>query len=1529
MIKYFFIVILSVVFPLAGKSQSSSMAGIDQSVCSCDIQLKDVGNCCYELNIYFFDSTCSQLFFNQITVNSNFFPGLTCEIVSATAAQSTTTVSINASNDLATFSSSVNLVTPASLNGYVTIGTVCFANAPAGLTAFDLVASSTLPPAVQCGTQVEFVIPCQTAPPIITWDQLCGDSAYNAPTKIKQFGDGVYLAGVRTDNGLNYATFSKYDLTGSLQWIFELSEPSIFHDFEYVPATDEFLLVGATEPFQLNGVQQNNQSLLVKVDDAGGLVTTVARKYQQTGREHFNRITRHPNPKNPAFPYYIVGTINPASSPPPPSAHDLVTLANIDANGNFNWYNTYNYAAGSEMEVHRGIFPLTVGAAQGDLVITGNDISANDGILIRLEGQFGGVQAAYRYAAVLDIYDGVQLPNGDIALAGADFGNQMAFIGVLNANFALSMMRLSSILEFREIGLDSQERLYAVGPEKNVPNRNVMHRFVYNPLFTPPLTVAYQRYLEGPNDDAYALPKFSVTPAADFIFYADARREAPSVFGNFDLAAGVFNLNFTPECHKNFLGDRQFVVVPGQPISVMLQGLPTPSSTNVTAQPINYACQSFCDSCAVVADFNFSELTSPPCLTFEFIASATGTAPFQYTWNFDGNIVTGNNQVWTFPFPGVFTVCLTVTDANGCSNSVCKDVFAFDFIPPIIDCPDDITLGTDQGICAAAHSPLVTAIDDCDFNPTINCVLSGVTTGTFINTLYNKGTTTCDCKAMDFSGNFSDCIFNVTVLDNQLPVVVCPPAVVISALPACEGGATVTLLPPVTLTDNCPMVSYTSSHPVTDFYDCGDNVTVIYTATDMPGLVSTCSFPIVINCVCGQVTASDIECTATNPRVFSYSVTVQDLTGSTGVCTATVSTSQAGLTVVSNPAIWSGDIGTITGTVTVTAICIPNNISLVVNLSCPCPNGVVNCAIPFTFATPCCFEIEVDDAMVCEDAAQFSVPLVGCAMLPGVQQVRWYVSYLPCPPVGDPAWGVPYQVTNTCNDLLLLPEYLSGDVCVYAEVLQGACGGPCTLLTSNVATVTLCKPVNCSITSTTLPNLCSNAVPSVVTLAVNYTPVCGETVQWYNHAGVLPGQTGNTLSLNGLSLSGAPIVDPNGCWWEYLFGVNVNQLCGPETCEYRIRIYDNNAPVGILTLLPPDVLPLCPGEDAQIAYTPECATKPPDPPMWQWHTSTNGASYTPIASAGTMNPLFNTNKLYQDTWYKVTKNNGVCMQDEVVLKLDFYDPLTLGSFSANPLDLCMVTGFNLQVAVLSSSGCGYSVQWFKDGNPIATTTHTSSPASYVYMDATLNGDYSGNYYAVVTDVCCPDPKKKSVVVTVAPPCKAVVLGPCFRCEDEIVTLTGVIINPPAVGGCTYQWYIYNASMATYVLLLGETGTTLNVNQGNISYRFEANCNGCIKTVDFYLIQCLSVSVEEPGEGASLKIVPNPTSGLLTVILSAPAQEGTQIRITDTQGKVVQVIKAQTGIQEQGLDLSLLQSGIYFIQHLTGERLVGTAKVVKE
>ncbi|MFN0033624.1 MAG: HYR domain-containing protein [Saprospiraceae bacterium] len=946
--------------------------------------------------------------------------------------------------------------------------------------------------------------------------------------------------------------------------------------------------------------------------------------------------------------------------------------------------------------------------------------------------------------------------------------------------------------------------------------------------------------------------------------------------------------------------------------------------------------QVFCDQYeAPTCEVNFAWQPTPDCNGVELFANPlVGIGPFTYSWDFDGDNVedaTGENVILpSFP-PGVHTFCVTMTDATGCTASFCDVVEILpDVVPPPMDCPDDITLSTNTINCTAMYNPLITATDDCG-PVTLTCTLSGATSGTVTNTEYNLGVTIVTCTATDGSGNVSTCSFIVTVVDNTPPDINCPPPPALVDVAACLGGANVDF-GTATALDDCSQATITGSHVSGDFFPCGPTM-VSYTATDEAGNAATCDFTVNINCLCGEVSGADIECTA-NPNVFTFEVAVEDLTGSGGNCTLTVSNGgQTGVTIFGSPATWVGNIGTVTGTITLAPGCVPVNLFPVVTLTCQCPNGPVSCSLPFTLDVPCCRQIQVDDAEVCESAAQLLVPLNDCLVLPDVQQVRWYVAYAPCPPIGDPAWGTPYQVTNGCADLVLLPKYLTGDVCVYAEVLQGDCGGPCALLTSNVANINLCAPISSTITSITPWQLCSNAVPPFVTLTAAYDPAgCASAIQWYNHAGILLGQTGNTLTVTGLSFAAAPITGvPDDCWREYLYrAVITGQPCGDQSTEYRIRIYDNDAGVGTLTLLPPDVQPFCPGEDAQIRYEPECAAQPPAPAMWNWLISSDGSTYSPLTTAGAMNPLLSTNKRYYDTWYKVTKKNGVCIADELTLMIDVYDRLVISDFAAYSLDPCKETGVNLQVHIDSSSSCGVTIEWYKDGYVIHTSTSLAGVLNvYDYMDGSLNGDYSGNYYVVVTDLCCADQIVKSNVLTMDPPCRAVVLGPCSRCKDETVQLTGLNIDPPNGSTCNHQWYRYDTGSSTWVSLPGENGSTLTVVWPETKYKWETECGGCVKEVEFEFEQCGPFSgVAEP-QAAMLQVAPNPTTGQLTIWLPEPAKENTRVRIADAQGRLVLLLQTQLGANEQQLELGLLPSGIYFIQLWSGEGLLGMAKVVKE
>lgn len=80
-----------------------------------------------------------------------------------------------------------------------------------------------------------------------------------------------------------------------------------------------------------------------------------------------------------------------------------------------------------------------------------------------------------------------------------------------------------------------------------------------------------------------------------------------------------------------------------------------------------------------------------------------------------------------------------------------------------------------------------------------------VTPGTIVPYTFDVGTTLVTYYATDCAGNESLCSYNVTIEDNELPTMSCPSDMTVS-LPAnadCNVGASVDLVPPTNIFDNC------------------------------------------------------------------------------------------------------------------------------------------------------------------------------------------------------------------------------------------------------------------------------------------------------------------------------------------------------------------------------------------------------------------------------------------------------------------------------------------------------------------------------------------------------------------------------------------------------------------------------------------------------------------------------------------------------------------------------------------------------
>jgi hypothetical protein len=147
--------------------------------------------------------------------------------------------------------------------------------------------------------------------------------------------------------------------------------------------------------------------------------------------------------------------------------------------------------------------------------------------------------------------------------------------------------------------------------------------------------------------------------------------------------------------------------------------------------------------------------------------------------------------------------------------------------PVITNVPANIALNSNVGVCGATATwtaPTVT--DDQGCVTTISNFSPGA--------LLPLGVTTVTYTVTDVQGLSATASFTVTVTDNELPVVVPPATVTVTAaLNACTATAT---LGTATTSDNCSVATLTNN--ATGTYPIG-NTTVTYTVTDVNGNVGT------------------------------------------------------------------------------------------------------------------------------------------------------------------------------------------------------------------------------------------------------------------------------------------------------------------------------------------------------------------------------------------------------------------------------------------------------------------------------------------------------------------------------------------------------------------------------------------------------------------------------------------------------------------------------------------------------------------
>jgi len=245
----------------------------------------------------------------------------------------------------------------------------------------------------------------------------------------------------------------------------------------------------------------------------------------------------------------------------------------------------------------------------------------------------------------------------------------------------------------------------------------------------------------------------------------------------------------------------------------------------------------------VVRDEEFPELLCPANQTVNNAfglcnANVTYTAP---VWgdNCGGAVI---NRTGTAS-GGVFAVGSSVVQFNvvdGSQNSVdcVMSVTVVDNELPVVNCPSNIDVGTDAGVCQAVVTYTTPVGTD-------NCV-GAVTTlqqGLGSGQVFPIGTTLTGFNVSDAVGQRADCSFEVRVVDREAPIITCPSSVVLPA----EAGlcSSVITYGVATATDNCGVVgiNVTSGPANLSRVNVG-NYTVQFTAWDAAGNSTSCQISV-------------------------------------------------------------------------------------------------------------------------------------------------------------------------------------------------------------------------------------------------------------------------------------------------------------------------------------------------------------------------------------------------------------------------------------------------------------------------------------------------------------------------------------------------------------------------------------------------------------------------------------------------------------------------------------------------------------
>ncbi|MEZ4756759.1 MAG: HYR domain-containing protein [Flavobacteriales bacterium] len=246
----------------------------------------------------------------------------------------------------------------------------------------------------------------------------------------------------------------------------------------------------------------------------------------------------------------------------------------------------------------------------------------------------------------------------------------------------------------------------------------------------------------------------------------------------------------------------------------------TPPVITMPASIITLPASGYPGCSAQVPDLTVQATVSDNCATTRFQSIAPGTS------------INSPTTVW-----------IRAQDASGNRDSVAVLLQLVDVTAPIItSCPNTVTLTVpNAGDVAIPYTYPVPTSNDC------GTVVAELITGLMPGENFPVGETEVRWRISDASGNFSECLFTVTVGSNDAPQLSCPTLPPVPATGA-SCSAVVNYTPPVAVDlqdGNIPASLAAGSLPPGSTFPLGNSL-VTYSAQDADGNTATCSFTVTV-----------------------------------------------------------------------------------------------------------------------------------------------------------------------------------------------------------------------------------------------------------------------------------------------------------------------------------------------------------------------------------------------------------------------------------------------------------------------------------------------------------------------------------------------------------------------------------------------------------------------------------------------------------------------------------------------------------